>query len=99
MTTRVTEGARRERFPPSFLAFRGFAAQHSRGRALPLLNLKKKRDCSPSRFDVGGKTRNIAIQPVLRFLLLPVSLYLNACSIIFATHHLLFLSAHKHWED
>ena len=30
MTTRVTEG---------------FAAQRSRARALPLLNLKKKRDC------------------------------------------------------
>ena len=43
MTTRVTE-----RLRPSFLASRGFAAQHSRGRALPLLNLKKKRDCSQS---------------------------------------------------
>ena len=39
MTTRVTE-----RLPPWFLASRGFAAQHSCGRALPLLNLKKKRD-------------------------------------------------------
>ena len=48
MTTRVTEGARRERLPPSFLASRGFAAQRSRARALPLLNLKKKRDCSQS---------------------------------------------------
>ena len=35
--------------PPSFLASRGFAAQRSRARALPLLNLKKKRDCSQSR--------------------------------------------------
>ena len=43
MTTRVTE-----RLPPSFLASRGFAAQHSRGGALPLLNLKKKRYCSQS---------------------------------------------------
>ena len=34
--------------PPSFLVFRGFAAQRSRARALPLLNLKKKRDCSQS---------------------------------------------------
>ena len=41
-TTRVTEGARRER--PSFIG----SPQHSRGRALPLLNLKKKRDCSQS---------------------------------------------------
>ena len=60
MTTRVTEGARRERhekreslffllgLPPSFLAFRGLAAQRSRPRALPLLNLKNKRDCSQS---------------------------------------------------
>ena len=43
MATRVTE-----RLPPSFLASRGFAAQHSRGRALSLLNLKEKRDCSQS---------------------------------------------------
>ena len=54
MTTRVTDGARRERLffllrlPPSFLASRGFAAQRSRARALPLLNLKKKRYCSQS---------------------------------------------------
>ena len=48
MTTRVTEGARRERLPASFLASRGFAAQHSRGRAHPLLNLKKKRGCPQS---------------------------------------------------
>ena len=46
MSTRVTEGARRERLfflvglPPSFLV--------SRARALPSLNLKKKRDCSQS---------------------------------------------------
>ena len=40
------------------------------------------------RFDVGGKRRNIAIQLVSRVLLLPVLPYLNACSIIFATHHL-----------
>ena len=38
MTMRVTEGAIRE---PSFLVSRGFAAQRSRARALPLLNLKK----------------------------------------------------------
>ena len=35
--------------PPSFLMFRGFAAQRSRARALPLLNMKKKRDCSQSK--------------------------------------------------
>ena len=54
MTTRVTEGARRERhsnffllgLPPSFLTSRGFAVR----RALPSLNLKKKRDCSQSTF-------------------------------------------------
>ena len=59
MTTRVTEGDRRgttkdDSFfllgvPPSFLASRGFAAQCSRARALPLLNLKKKRDSSQSK--------------------------------------------------
>ena len=60
MTTRVTEGAGRKRheiflleffllgLPPSFLVSHGLAAQHSRARALPLLNLKKKRDCSQS---------------------------------------------------
>ena len=41
--------------PPSFLASRGFAAQRSRAqrsraRALPFLNLKKKRDCSQSSY-------------------------------------------------
>ena len=45
MTMRVTEGAIRE---PSFLVSRGFAAQRSRARALPLLNLKKNSDCSQS---------------------------------------------------
>ena len=56
MTTRVNEGARRERhffllgLPPSFLASRGFPAHCSRARAIPLLNLKKKRDCSQSTF-------------------------------------------------
>ena len=52
MTTRVTESTRRERLPPSFLASRGFAAQRSCACALPLLNLKKKRDCSQSTFPV-----------------------------------------------
>ena len=47
MTTCVTEGERRER-SPSFLVPRGFATQRSRARALPVLNLKKKRDCSQS---------------------------------------------------
>ena len=39
---------RETRLPPSFLASRRFAAQRSRARALPLLNLKKKRGCSQS---------------------------------------------------
>lgn len=43
---------------------------------------------SQDRVDVGGKTLNFAIQLVLRFLLLPVLPYRNACSIIIATHHL-----------
>ena len=48
MTKRMTEGARRERLPPSFLAFSGLAAQRSHAQVLPLLNLKKKRDSSQS---------------------------------------------------
>ena len=48
MTTRVTEGTRRERLPPSVLASRGLSAQRSPARASPLLNLKKKRDCLQS---------------------------------------------------
>ena len=40
--------------PPSFLASRGLAAQHSRGRALPLLNLKK-RETSRSLFLVFSR--------------------------------------------
>ena len=46
MTTRVTEGA-----SPRFSRLAAFAAQRSRGRALPLLNLKKKRDCSQSSLE------------------------------------------------
>ena len=78
MTTCVTEGARRERLffllrlPPSFLASRGVAAQRSRWRALPLLNLKKKRDCTQSsensRFSsllVAGDTNGLRKQPFL----------------------------------
>ena len=60
MTTRETEGARRERhdkrrllflfgLPPSFLASRDFVAQSSRARTPPFLNLKKKRDSSQSK--------------------------------------------------
>ena len=62
-TTRVTEGARRERhdkreqslflllgLPPSFLASRSFGAKRSRARALPLLNLKSIK----SRANVSG---------------------------------------------
>ena len=48
MTTGVTEGARWERLPPSFLTSRGFATQGSSVHALPLLNLKKRRDCLQS---------------------------------------------------
>ena len=49
MTTRVSEGARRERrdfflleLPSSFLASRGFAAQRSRARADPLTKSEEK---------------------------------------------------------
>ena len=41
----------RRLLPPSFLASRGFAAQRSRARAFPLLNLKKKRGCLQSTAD------------------------------------------------
>ena len=42
MTTRVTEGTRRERLPPSFLASRGFAAKRSRAPALTLTKSEEK---------------------------------------------------------
>ena len=64
LTTRVTEGARRER-PPSFLASRGFAAQRSRARALLLLNLKKKRDCSQSNVGAVDREGLVHLIPVL----------------------------------
>ena len=44
MTTRGTEGARRERHVT--LVSRVFAAQRPHARALPLLNLRKKSGCS-----------------------------------------------------
>ena len=46
MTTRVTEGARRERHDKRETSrkARGCGPRFSRARALPLLNLKKKRD-------------------------------------------------------
>ena len=46
MATRVTDGARRSRVP---------RLRHSRARALLSLNLKKKRDCSQSMFDLSYK--------------------------------------------
>ena len=46
MTTRVTEGSRPETHAPSFLSSPLNA--RSRARALRLLNLKKKTDCSQS---------------------------------------------------
>ena len=58
MTTRVTEGARRERHEKreslfssraAALVSRGLRLRRSRTRALLSLNLKKKRDCSQSR--------------------------------------------------
>ena len=44
MTTRVTEGARRERHVT--LVSRVFAAQRPHARALPLLNLRKREAAS-----------------------------------------------------
>ena len=48
---------------PSFLASRGFSAQRSRARTFPLLNLKKKRDCSQStqRFVETSVTVSITV--------------------------------------
>ena len=37
-----------QKWPRAFLASRGFADRLSRARALPLLNLKRKRDCTQS---------------------------------------------------
>ena len=47
--------------PPSFLASRGFAAQRWRARALPSLNLKKKRGSSQSKKQVARGTYNANI--------------------------------------
>ena len=65
MTTRVTEGARRER-PPSFLASRVSRLHRSTlARAcIPLTKSEElKRDCSQSRFGVkllAGRVRHLA---------------------------------------
>ena len=56
--------------PPSFLASRGFAAQRLRAPALPLLNLKKKRDCSQSSSDPEGwfpLSRNFSVWTHVKF--------------------------------
>ena len=50
MTTRKTNGMRRERLPSSFLTSRRFAVRRLRARVLSSLNLKKKRGCSQSDF-------------------------------------------------
>ena len=50
MTTRKTNGTRRERLPSSFLASRRFTVRCLRARVVPSLNLKKKRGCSQSDF-------------------------------------------------
>ena len=57
MTTRVTEGARRERHRSSRLAALPLNAR-ARARALPLLNMKKKRDGSQSK-------QHVNFQPLL----------------------------------
>ena len=58
MTTRVTEAAKTGEAAAlvscvSRLASRSFAAQRSRARALPLPNLKKRRDCSQSIYHMS----------------------------------------------
>ena len=76
MTTRVTEGARRERHKTerssraAALAFASlrFTARRSRARAFPSLNLKKKRDCNAKH--------------VLTFIL-----YLCVCSCMYPGFH------------
>jgi len=49
MTTRVTEGPRRERHCRPRFSRLAASPLNARARALSLLNLKKKRDCSQSR--------------------------------------------------
>ena len=61
MTTRVAD------LPISFLASSGLAAQGSRARALPLLNVKKKRDCSQSIDSVSGLDFSIESHPECGF--------------------------------
>ena len=56
MTTRVAD------LPPSFLASSGLAAQGSRARALPLLNVKKKRDCSQFIDSVSNTDLDFSIE-------------------------------------
>ena len=66
MATRVTEGARRERYEKERLFFFLFGLpppvsrvsllRRSRARALLSLNLKKKRDCSQSTYRIGVHT-------------------------------------------
>ena len=60
--------------PPSFLVSHGFAAQRSHARALPLLNLKKKRDCSQSRSILSSAPRVFATRSrvVLRVVTLAI---------------------------
>ena len=55
--------------PSSFLASRSFAAQRSRGRALPSLNLNKKKDCSPSTTTYSSSIL------LLSFVLLLISIF------------------------
>jgi len=43
-----SETCETRKWPCAFLASRGFADRRSRARALPLLNLKKERDCTQS---------------------------------------------------
>ena len=76
MATRVTDGAKW--LPPSFRASRGFAA---RAHALPLLNLKKKRDCSQSR---GKQQRIFKGLQCLSFkakITFPICMALHLCSL------------------
>ena len=56
MITRVAD------LPPSFLASSGLAAQGSRARALPFVNVKKKRDCSQSIDSVSNTDLDFSIE-------------------------------------
>ena len=76
--------------PPSFLVSRSFAAQRSRTHALPLLNLKKKRDWSQSKilstWEVSRALKRLGLHSLSLFRDLIVLSKLPTCSVSPHTH-------------